>query len=476
MPAADPARPGWWRSRRSRRSLRAQLVALTTLLSCLVAVGLVVVVQLSLAGAASDATQRVLSDRAAALASEIGAASGASTLTVPQAQLDPGVAIYDSAGRQVGGTVPPSLQAEFTALSGTRQQRVIEARDRFTVLALPFATPSGVKGVVVTTEPLAPYENSEGAAVRVCVSAGVLLVVTSAGSAAWISRRVLSPVQQMARTADEWSEHDLERRFALGAPTNEIGALGQTLDGLLEKVASAIRAEQRLTGELAHELRTPLTTISAAADLLAMRADLDPAARDDVVLIRSAAASMSATTNVLLDVARGDAQALRAHRTTVSRLADALRVLPLPPGHLHLDLRTPLVITVPEALVLRALAPILSNAVQAGAQAWVSARQVGHLVVLEVADAGPGISAQHVPMLFEPGWSASGGSGLGLALARRVARSGGGDVALVAPRGRRGGAVFAVSFPCAGLPPDSVVAENGRGSALSRRRGTPAGA
>lgn len=81
----------------------------------------------------------------------------------------------------------------------------------------------------------------------------------------------------MAERAADWSEHDLSHRFGLGPPTNELAALGETLDHLLDRVAMAIRSEQRLTSELAHELRTPLTAIQGSADLALLRGVKDEA-------------------------------------------------------------------------------------------------------------------------------------------------------------------------------------------------------
>ncbi|ABD11736.1 two-component sensor histidine kinase [Frankia sp. CcI156] len=437
-----------WRLRwRDRLSLRAQLVTITALLASAVAAGLVIVVQISLAGAARSTTDRVLNDHVKALVASISAASPDGALHVPRSQLNPGVAVYDTSGSRVAGTIPPSMQEEYKELSTTDRQRIVEGGEPFAIMALPFTTSSKLQGVVILAEPLAPYERNEQAAMVVSIIAGALLVLMAAGSAAWISRRVLSPVEQMARTAAEWSEHDLERRFALGAPTNEIRALGSTLDGLLDKVASVIRAEQRLTSELAHELRTPLTTIHGAADLLALRTDLDDQAREDVALIKNSSASMSNTISALLDLARRHRQALHSDRTQLDDLAVKLKGLPLPRGHVNVDLSPALSINVPEVLAIRALAPILNNALQVSDRAWVSARADGRNVTLLVADSGPGVPDQWVETLFEPGWSGNGGSGLGLSLAKRVARSGGGDVSLVEQYNQYGGATFAVMFP-----------------------------
>lgn len=438
-----------WRDLRVRDhlSLRAQLVTITALLAGLVAVGLVLVVQLALAGAAQTGTERVLDDRADALVMGISAASSKDTLTVPRARLGPGVAVYDGDGNQVAGSAPPAMIEEFRDLSRAPARKVVASGDAYAIMAKPFTTAAGVHGVVVITEPLAPYERNEQAAMVVSIIAGVLLVLMASGSAAWISRRVLSPVEQMARTAGEWSERDLERRFALGPPSNEIRALGNTLDGLLDKVAGVIRAEQRLTSELAHELRTPLTTIHGAVDLLAMRTDVDEQAREDLALIKNASTAMSNTITVLLDVARRESSAVRLDHTSLADLGSALQDLPLVPGELRIDLGETLTIDVPRALAIRALAPVVNNALEVADRAHVTARRRGRSIDILVADAGPGIPDAWVDSLFSPGWSGSGGSGLGLPLARRVARSGGGDVTLAERHNEYGGATFAVTFP-----------------------------
>jgi two-component system, OmpR family, sensor kinase len=432
---------------RDRLSLRAQLIVITALLSSLVAIGLVVVVQLALAGAANSTAKRVLDDRATALIAGIDDASHDGALDVPREQLDPGVAVYDANGDQVAGSVPPSMAELFGDLSKATTAKVLEGGEHFAVMAKPFSTSSGTRGVAVMTERMAPYERSEQAALIVSIVAGALLVAMASGSAAWISRRVLSPVEDMARTADEWSEHDLERRFALGPPTNEITALGNTLDGLLDKVAGVIKAEQRLTSELAHELRTPLTTIHATADLMSMRSDLDGQAQEDLAIIKKTSVSMSETITLLLEIARREGAATHFHRTSLGDVATELKALPLPAEGLTIDLPAGLVVRVPTALVVRALAPVVTNALGVADRVEVSARVRGRSIDILVADAGPGIPDEWVEDLFAPGWSGAGGSGLGLALARRVARSGGGDVTLVEQHNRFGGATFMITFP-----------------------------
>jgi signal transduction histidine kinase len=294
----------------------------------------------------------------------------------------------------------------------------------------------------VLAEPLGPYEHNEHDALMVSAVAGALMVLLAVGVAEWISRRVLAPVREMADTAEQWSEHDLERRFDLGEPTDELRALGHTLDGLLAKVARAIRAEQRLTSELAHELRSPLTAIAGTAELIAMRPDLDEQLREDVEDIRTTCREMSETVTVLLDLARRSSSET-GEVTTGAELRAGLEARFPDAAGLRTDLAEGLVLADRPAIVLGALAPVVENALRVSEHVAVSARRDGELVELVVVDDGPGVAEKLADRIFEPGVSL-GGSGLGLPLARRIARSAGGDVRHVPAAG---GATFVVRLP-----------------------------
>ncbi|HWU21462.1 MAG TPA: histidine kinase dimerization/phospho-acceptor domain-containing protein, partial [Nocardioides sp.] len=257
---------------------RRRLILLAGVGAAVVAAALGLVAQLILATTTNRTVERVIEDRSDAVIALIDAATPATRLTVPSRGVDPGVVVYDAAGHAVAGSEPPSLRSDFLALARTGRA-ASRSTDAYALHAEPFTTRSGAHGTVVVVEPLAPYEHQEAQALEVSVASGVLIVLLTVAVASWISHRALSPVADMARTAEEWSEHDLERRFDLGPPTDEIRALAHTLDGLLDKVGHAIRTEHRLTAELAHELRTPLTAIQGTADLMGMRTDLDPELR-----------------------------------------------------------------------------------------------------------------------------------------------------------------------------------------------------
>ena len=100
--------------------------------------------------------------------------------------------------------------------------------------------------------------------------------------------------------------------------------------------------------------------------------------------------------------------------------------------------------SVPTGLAVRAIAPVVDNATRHGDQVLISAAATADHVTVTVTDDGPGVASTTASHLFDPGHSTGGGSGIGLALARRVARSVDGDVRLE-PTER--GATFVVTLP-----------------------------
>src|SRR5439155_26015788 len=100
--------------------------------------------------------------------------------------------------------------------------------------------------------------------------AGVMLGVV--GLAVFLLlRSALRPVARMTEQAASWSEHELDRRFELGQPHDELTQLGATLDGLLDRLAASLRRERRFSAEVSHELRTPLARLIAEAELALRR-------------------------------------------------------------------------------------------------------------------------------------------------------------------------------------------------------------
>jgi two-component system OmpR family sensor kinase len=429
------------------RSLRGKIVASTVALMAVAMIVVVVGIQLLLGFQSQRDIDRVLEGKAESTETVIEQAS-ATSLTVPADGLEPGILVYDSDGNRVAGSIQTEARDAADDLATTDVVRTASGPgDRVRLRAVPFTTPSGEGGVLVVSQETAPYERSEFYALLATGALGMAVVASTALVALRVTRQALAPVTLMAERAAEWSEHDLTHRFDLGPPTNELAALGETLDHLLDRVASAIRSEQRLTAELAHELRTPLTSIQGSADLALLQGVDNPEIRARLVQISASTRAMGGVISTLLDIAREGSVGSVDSTCTVADVVQAI-VPSLPEG---VDLEddtsgSTARIAAPSRLVARAVQPLVDNATR-HATARVTLRAVDgpERILLTVADDGPGVSDRIRDTLFEPGVTdRDGGAGLGLGIAIRVARSFGADITLDAPAG---GSAFTVSLP-----------------------------
>jgi signal transduction histidine kinase len=348
-------------------------------------------------------------------------------------------------------------------VSGPRAQREIAATDT-RLLALPIVDRGQRLGTIVDAVSLEPYEQSERTALIASLALAAALLVAVAVAARWIVGAALRPVAQMTAAADEWSDREPGRRFGL-AGSDEIARLGATLDRLLDRAAASLERERRFSAEVSHELRTPLARLLAEAQL-ALRGDREGGAyREALAQIVSSARQLERTLDALLAAARAEAASEpgSADAAAVARAAvDAMAALAAR-EHVTVTLdapAAPLRVGASADLAERALAPVIENAIRYGrSTVTVSvARNGDGSVRFDVRDDGPGVAPDERERIFEPavrgkaaavpGAAAADarGAGLGLALARRLARVAGGEVEAV-PSDARAGGRFSVRLP-----------------------------
>jgi signal transduction histidine kinase len=258
----------------------------------------------------------------------------------------------------------------------------------------------------------------------------------------------LRPVAQMTDSARDWGAHDLDRRFELGPARDELTGLAATLDGLLARIAGSRRHEQRFASEVAHELRTPLAALQLRAELALSHRDDDDERDEALRAIVADAGRLGEAIDALLAMARHeidpsigsvDLAALARELESVEVTAPA--DLPMAEGD-------------PD-IVRRALMPLVDNARRhARTAVRVELEADERRVRLTVLDDGPGVDSDLGDRVFDPGVRGDDdhpGAGLGLPLARRLARSCGGDVRL----GQGPGGRFVLELPALrgpGLP------------------------
>jgi len=364
-------------------------------------------------------------------------------------------------GRTVERAIgPPDVQRAAVAMAASGRPVQRDIGDRVRLHAEPAFDRGGRRrvGAVVVGLSLVPYERTERLALLAILAIDAFVLA----AAALITRRAvdaaLRPVAEMTGRAEEWSEHDLDRRFGVGKPRDELSGLAATLDALLGRIAASRRHEQRFSAEMAHELRTPLSGIRGEVEL-ALRQPPPPAELPSVLgRIHGNVVRMATVIDTLMAAARGEldpAQRSADPQAVVEAAVDAAGSGPSTSPVPRVSLgggAAPRPVAADADLVVRALAPILENAARhARRSVEVRIDEDDDTVAFTVSDDGRGVPVEEAEEIFAPGVRGAGsvgpGAGLGLPLARRLARSCGGDVS-AEPSGA--GGRFVLRLPALG--------------------------
>ena len=294
-------------------------------------------------------------------------------------------------------------------------------------------------GTVVAGVSLVPYEQTRATALAGSLVFGGAALVLVALASRWLLASSLRPVVRMTRQTAAWSERDLDHRFALGRPHDELTELAATLDGLLDRLAASLRHERRFSAELSHELRTPLSRIVAETELALRRPREPDEYRRSLELVGASAAQLSRIIDALVTAARYEAGGRRATADAVEVAAGAAAACEALVAERRIELEVAnspaqVRVGVDADLAERILQPVIENACRYGTtRVRVAIVRDDAGVAYSIEDDGPGVAELEREWIFEPGARgavANGrdGAGLGLALARRLARSVDGDV------------------------------------------------
>ena len=292
------------------------------------------------------------------------------------------------------------------------------------------------------------------------LGAGVLLVVGAA--TLWFSRRLVRPLDQLADAARRFGSGDTGARAALHRD-DELGDVGRAFDDMASRTAALISSQRQLMGDVSHELRTPLARIRVALELAAE----DPVAAKDVLAdVGCDLDEIDQLIEDILTTARLDSERAPISRqaTPLAEVAErsAARFAARHPGRaLEKDIEKPeRTIECDPVLLRRALDNLLDNAAKYSAPdapVKLTVHPDGSALAFEIVDRGIGMTAEELERAGTPFWRAdgsrarkTGGVGLGLALARRIARAHGGDVVLASRPGA--GTTARLEIPLAGAP------------------------
>lgn len=354
---------------------------------------------------------------------------------------------------ETAGRMPPRARAELEYLIATGQK----GSDRFFEL----------------------YDKYSGDTLTV-VDLGLITIITVVSTIIGgaivfaFARRISRPVTAVAKAAAQVARGDRSVRVDPAGSSGEIGEMVDSFNRMASDIDAYERERTVLTAGIAHELRTPLTILRGRLHGL-VDGVIDPVTGEAERLLRQVD-QLSRTVEDLRTLAHAEAgelgldlrqvDAAEVMKTTASDFQNSALAADV---LLKLDTCTTKVRADPVRLY-QILANLITNAIKhapPGSSIMLRAEPSGEEALLRVEDSGPGFQPEDVQRLFMPFWRASAnreagrpGSGMGLALAAKLAEAHGGNLT-AANRADTSGAIFTLRLPLAPHGPKQVARSPG---------------
>ncbi len=290
------------------------------------------------------------------------------------------------------------------------------------------------------------------------------LLIVSAGIGWFMARRALSGVANVTRTAQQISEIDLNARVPIQRRHNEIDLLADTFNQMLDRIQTLVTDIRQMNDNIAHDLRSPITRMRGLAEVtLTSQQDIDEYQHMAASTIEECDRLLDMI-NTMLTISRTQREMATEDRQPIeldTLVRDACELFqPLAEDNdIQLMCRSEArgVVMGDRHMLQRLVANLIDNAIKytnSGGTVTVTLNRQGkNRLVLQVCDTGIGIKPDDLLKIFDRFFRgdrsrSQEGAGLGLSLARAIARAHGGDIRVQSDAGK--GSTFTVDFLAVG--------------------------
>lgn len=298
---------------------------------------------------------------------------------------------------------------------------------------------------------------------------GLISMLVSGYAGFVMAKQALKPMDEIGQAATRFAEGDLSCRIDMTSRDREIRGLMRTLNKMFGDLESSISAQKRFTADASHELRIPLTILRGEIEVALLRrrkpAEYQDVLRQQLDIIER----MHRIVDGLLTLARADAGLLELARDEVdlSLLVEEvgqhhLTLLSSKDVRLDMQVTDGLTVIGDEHRLSRMLFNLMNNAYKhspMNTTLTLKAFSDNEEAVIEVTDRGPGISAEHIPHIFDRFYRSdearsreAGGAGLGLAITKRIVEAHEGRIEAESEPGEW--TTFRVHLPLASANPE----------------------
>jgi len=362
--------------------------------------------------------------------------------------------------------ISPNVLTALGGNIGDRSDRGLPYMD----VALPIETADGNTYIIQIIDTKATATALSGSLFSIILRTAIIGLVISVFLSFLLSKAMIVPIQSLTRAAESVAAGDFSRRIDTSSH-DEIGELAHTFNNMagqleetVEQLEQAAERQKEFVANVSHELRTPLTSVRSYAETLLDSPVLAETTRQDLLqVVVDESDRMTRIVQDLLTLSQldGRSQALPmetfSFQAAVERTVRAVALAAQEKNvrfTMHFDSSlSP--ITGYRPYVEQIVLNIVSNAVKytpSGGTVRLKASESGGFVHLSVEDNGMGIPEADIPRIFDRFYRVnkdrsrdSGGTGLGLGLAREMARHAGGDITISSIYGR--GTIVTITIP-----------------------------
>ena len=295
---------------------------------------------------------------------------------------------------------------------------------------------------------------------RIFIGAVIFLMVLTAVVGWFMARRALSGVEAVTRTAQMISRDVLDMRVPVNPRGDEIDELANTFNEMLDRIEQLVAGMKEMSDSIAHDLKTPVTRIRGIAEIT-LTTQTSPTEYEtmtaSIIEECDRLLDMISTMLVISRFEAGVGDLKKESGELAGLIRDAGEIFrPLAEDkNISIDCRTPetLEYTGDAGMLQRLISNLLDNAIKytpSGGQVTIILEKRGEDgAILTVADTGPGIAREETAHVFERFYRgdesrSTEGAGLGLSLARAIARAHGGEITVESEPGT--GSTFIVTL------------------------------
>jgi len=363
------------------------------------------------------------------------------------------VVVADSAEKMLGQVYQPKPQDKPLLIFETGP------------IGMGIVGPGPVGIIYISPEPSAVFPSPltlAGAIGRFLLWGALIAIAIALLLTYFVANRISSPIKTLATAARKLGQGDLSQRVTI-KETDEIGELAEAFNSMADGLERDETLRRNMVADTAHELRTPLTNIRGY-----LEAVQEGLKQPDAELLRSLdeeAATLSRLVNDLQELSLAEAGELKLNfqiENVAALVGPAVAAAGSQAARKQVSLTSQLPPALPPVSVDRqrigqVLRNLLDNAIAhtpPGGSIAVSAEKQANTVKISVSDTGEGIPPEDLPNIFERFYRvdksrtrATGGSGLGLTIARRLVEAHGGTIEAKSEPGK--GSRFSFTIPAA---------------------------